>query len=297
MNNRSPPQNHEHLIDTPGCERIGTFELDEFNEDLYWSERVTIELMDHTARRRGRGWLLWLVSIRLAGDAAYIHSLRAVRNELRLHGLSEKVVLDPFSDQEAFEYVARLEPALTQESFVRKLYKRTAGLPLFVAHVVSNLITRKAGSHHRSAGELLPDDVISEEIAEFIGHYNERLSTVQRALFEAAAVCGLRFQVNTLTAVLDKDAASALLARQLGADALLLLTDVDAIDRDFGMDTAEPTHELTLAEARELDLPTGSMGPEMAAASHFAESGGVSGIGRLRDALAILERRAGTYAV
>jgi len=98
-------------------------------------------------------------------------------------------------------------------------------------------------------------------------------------------------------AVIDKDAASALLARQLGADALLLLTDVDALYRDFGKDTAAPIPELTLEEARNLDLPAGSMGPKMAAAADFAESGGVSGIGRLADALAILERRAGTCVV
>ncbi len=98
-------------------------------------------------------------------------------------------------------------------------------------------------------------------------------------------------------AVIDKDAASALLASQLGADALLLLTDVDAIYRDFGKDSAAPIHELTLDEARDLDLPAGSMGPKMAAAGNFAQSGGVSGIGRLEDALAILERRAGTSVV
>ncbi|PHQ13665.1 carbamate kinase [Marinobacter profundi] len=95
-------------------------------------------------------------------------------------------------------------------------------------------------------------------------------------------------------AVIDKDAASALLASQLGADALLLLTDVDAIYRDFGKDTAAPIHELTLDEARKLDLPAGSMGPKMAAAASFAESGSVSGIGQLEDALAILEGGAGT---
>ncbi|HEY9120349.1 MAG TPA: carbamate kinase [Marinobacter sp.] len=100
-----------------------------------------------------------------------------------------------------------------------------------------------------------------------------------------------------IEAVIDKDAASALLASQLGADALLLLTDVDAIYRDFGKDTATPIHELTLDEARKLELPAGSMGPKMAAAGNFAESGGISGIGKLEDALAILERRAGTCVV
>ncbi|MGP9652869.1 carbamate kinase [Halomonas sp. AOP35-4E-18] len=98
-------------------------------------------------------------------------------------------------------------------------------------------------------------------------------------------------------AVIDKDAASALLARQLGADALLLLTDVDAIYRDFGTATAAPIHRLTVAEAKILDLPAGSMGPKLAAAGNFAESGGLSGIGRLEDAVAILERRAGTCIV
>ena len=95
-------------------------------------------------------------------------------------------------------------------------------------------------------------------------------------------------------AVIDKDAASALLARQLDADALLLLTDVDAIYRNFGKDTAAPIHELTLDEARKLDLPAGSMGPKIAAALDFASSGRISGIGRLEDALAILEGKAGT---
>ena len=97
-----------------------------------------------------------------------------------------------------------------------------------------------------------------------------------------------------IEAVIDKDAASALLASQLGADALLLLTDVDAIYRDFGKDTAAPIHKLTLDEARKLDLPAGSMGPKMDAACNFAESGGISGIGRLEDALDILKLRAGT---
>ncbi|MEQ6889000.1 carbamate kinase [Halomonas sp. CS7] len=95
-------------------------------------------------------------------------------------------------------------------------------------------------------------------------------------------------------AVIDKDAASALLARQLGADALLLLTDVDGVYRDYGTDAATPVHALTVAGAREMALPAGSMGPKLAAACDFAENEGISGIGRLVDALAILEGTAGT---
>ncbi|WP_152208136.1 carbamate kinase [Marinobacter changyiensis] len=95
-------------------------------------------------------------------------------------------------------------------------------------------------------------------------------------------------------AVIDKDAASALLARELSAEALLLLTDVDAVYQDFGKDSARPLEQLTVTEARALDMPAGSMGPKLAAACDFADAGGLSGIGRLEDALAILEGRGGT---
>ena len=97
-------------------------------------------------------------------------------------------------------------------------------------------------------------------------------------------------------AVIDKDAASALLAEVLGADALLMLTDVEGILRGFGTDRAERIGHLTPREARALDLPAGSMGPKAEAAARFASSGAgrMAGIGRLSDALAILEGRAGT---
>lgn len=97
-----------------------------------------------------------------------------------------------------------------------------------------------------------------------------------------------------IEAVIDKDAASALLASQLGADALLLLTDVEAVYRDFGTDQSTPLSELTVAEARALEMPAGSMGPKLQAACDFAQAGGISGIGRLQDAVAILDGSAGT---
>lgn len=97
-----------------------------------------------------------------------------------------------------------------------------------------------------------------------------------------------------IEAVIDKDAASALLARQLGADALLLLTDVDAVYQDFGTDDERSISELTPTEAALLDLPAGSMGPKLKAAVSFATNGRRTGIGRLDQALEILAGKAGT---
>jgi carbamate kinase len=96
-------------------------------------------------------------------------------------------------------------------------------------------------------------------------------------------------------AVIDKDRASALLATAVCADALLMLTDVDAVYSGWGDPGAEPIRYITPGEAEILDLPAGSMGPKMQSACRFVRAGGaMAGIGSLHDAAAILRREAGT---
>ncbi len=96
-------------------------------------------------------------------------------------------------------------------------------------------------------------------------------------------------------AVVDKDLAAALLARELEADALLLLTDVPGVERDHGTPRAVPLDRATPAELRALDLPAGSMKPKAEAAARFSEArGGITAICRLEDASLALAREAGT---
>jgi len=99
-----------------------------------------------------------------------------------------------------------------------------------------------------------------------------------------------------IEAVIDKDASSALLADALDADGLVMLTDVEGIMRDFGTDAAALIERLSPEEAEALDLAAGSMGPKAEAAARFAATGQGrrAGIGRLGQALEILEGRAGT---
>ncbi len=98
-----------------------------------------------------------------------------------------------------------------------------------------------------------------------------------------------------IEAVIDKDHATALLAHKLGADALLLLTDVAAVFRDFGTDTQAAIRQMSPEDAARLDLPDGSMAPKVAAAATFVSGRDrFASVGRLEDALAMLEGRAGT---
>jgi carbamate kinase len=96
-------------------------------------------------------------------------------------------------------------------------------------------------------------------------------------------------------AVIDKDLASSLLARELKADALLLLTDVDGVYLDWGRANARRLGQATPAELRRHVFAPGSMGPKVAAACEFVEAGGaIAAIGRLDDAAALLAGQAGT---
>ncbi len=96
-------------------------------------------------------------------------------------------------------------------------------------------------------------------------------------------------------AVIDKDRTSALLGSGLDADALLMLTDVDGVYRDWGTPGQTLLRSLSPAAARNHAFAAGSIGPKVEAAASFVTAGGrLAGIGRIEDALAMLEGRAGT---
>ena len=98
-----------------------------------------------------------------------------------------------------------------------------------------------------------------------------------------------------IEAVIDKDLASALLARQIGADMLLLLTDVDAVSLDFGTPQARRIARAGAASLSAGAFAAGSMRPKIEAATHFAAlTGHPAAIGRLEDAVAMLEGKVGT---
>ena len=100
-------------------------------------------------------------------------------------------------------------------------------------------------------------------------------------------------------AVIDKDLAAVVLARAVGAEGLLLLTDVDAVYRGWGTPEAEPIRRLGVEEAFEgltaKAWPSGSMGPKIRACAEFVRDGGrFAAIGKLEDAAALAWGRAGT---
>jgi carbamate kinase len=96
-------------------------------------------------------------------------------------------------------------------------------------------------------------------------------------------------------AVIDKDLASAVLATDLRADALLIVTDVEAVYADWGTPRQRAITRTTPAELVATQFAEGSMGPKVRAACQFVEqTGGIATIGSIDDAPGLLAGTAGT---
>ncbi len=106
-------------------------------------------------------------------------------------------------------------------------------------------------------------------------------------------------RLSGVEAVIDKDLASALIAEEIGADILMILTGVEKVALDYGKPTQRDIDSMTVAEAREYmaegQFPAGSMGPKIDAVCGFVEKSGgeaiITSLDRMKDAI---ERKTGT---
>jgi carbamate kinase len=96
-------------------------------------------------------------------------------------------------------------------------------------------------------------------------------------------------------AVIDKDLASALLAEDIEADALAIVTDVEAVFADWGTPDQRAIRRATPDALEGTEFASGSMGPKVRAACRFVErTGGLAAIGSINDTAALLRGETGT---
>jgi carbamate kinase len=101
-----------------------------------------------------------------------------------------------------------------------------------------------------------------------------------------------------IEAVIDKDLASELLAREAEADLFVMVTDVDGVYVDWATTDQRKLEKVTPDDLRSLDFAAGSMGPKVEAAARFVERTGMrAAIGGLDEIVQIVEGSAGTQVV
>ncbi|MDX6268664.1 MAG: carbamate kinase [Frankiales bacterium] len=110
-----------------------------------------------------------------------------------------------------------------------------------------------------------------------------------------------RGQLHGVEAVVDKDRTAGLLAVAVGADLLMVLTEVSRVQVGYGTAEARSLSSLSVAEAsawlKAGEFPEGSMGPKIEACVGFVRAGGTAAIGALSEAAAVLAGDAGTRLV
>ena len=184
------------------------------------------------------------------------------------------------------------DPAFaTPSKFVGQVYEQADAERLATER---NWVVRQDGSKWR---RVVPSP-LPREIVE--------VSVIERLLISGVGVicCGgggipvvrdAAGQLQGIEAVIDKDRTAALLAEQLSADVLLLLTDVSAVEIEYGTAAARAIRATSPAELSRLKFPAGSMGPKIEAACSFVDATGhQAAIGRLEDAGALLDGTKGT---
>jgi len=113
-----------------------------------------------------------------------------------------------------------------------------------------------------------------------------------------AWVPGRERTLGGIEAVIDKDQASALLARDLDIDLLVMATDVDGVYADWGTADQRKLGRVTPDDLRGQGFAAGSMGPKVDAAVRFVEATGKrAAIGALADIEQIVDGEAGTSVV
>ena len=103
-------------------------------------------------------------------------------------------------------------------------------------------------------------------------------------------------KLSGIEGVIDKDRTAALIAEQIQADALIILTDVDGIYEDYRNPKQQQIKQASVVALEATEFPAGSMGPKVEAACLFvSNTGGISAIGSLSNLLGIVNKESGTH--
>ena len=199
-------------------------------EDLHWSDHATVQALAYLARRRGPSPVLIIGTFRPTELIVQQHPLAGLRHELKLHKLCDEIALEPLSERDLGDWLARRLGARPPEAFIHELHAHTAGLPLFAAHLVDEW-TQADALACVDDNWRLPDPrgaAVPGGIAHVIDRHVSGLTPDEQRLLGAASVGGLEFSSLCLSEVLDRDADEVAVALESLAERLpwLRVTDM-----------------------------------------------------------------------
>jgi DNA-binding winged helix-turn-helix (wHTH) protein/tetratricopeptide (TPR) repeat protein len=201
-------------------------------EDVHWADFSTLDLLSALARRRGPARLMVVATYRPAEIwAADDHPLRGVVQGLLTAGLCREVTLDFLDEAAVVEFLgARFGDGRLPAALAGRLHQRTDGHPLFLVHLVDDLVAQgvitgepgtwrfsgdAAASGVGAGEESVPgwlavlETQIPQTVRAMIEAHLQRLDRSARHVLEAAAVAGVEFSAAAVAAATGTDVVHA----------------------------------------------------------------------------------------
>jgi len=179
-------------------------------EDLQWVDRSTLDLLSTLARRRAPAKLM-LVATERPLDMIPDHPLKALKQEMLLHGLCRENILDPLGEAEVAEYLAAESSGATLPHGLAELvYRHSEGNPLIMLATLEHMTERNLISRENGAWELrvpLAEIALAtpEKLRPMIEAQADRLSKEQREALDTASVAGAAFSARVCAAAAGVD--------------------------------------------------------------------------------------------
>lgn len=182
-------------------------------EDLHWSDYATLDLLAALARRHEQARLLVIGTYRPVDVIVSGHPLKAVRQELQIHGQCQELALELLSEDEVAEYLSRrfvMTMSDQRAALARMIHRRTDGNPLFIVNVVSDVVRQGFLTERNGRWELRVEieavgNTVPENVRHMIDQQVERLSDKERHLLEVGSVVGMEFSSAVVAAALEDD--------------------------------------------------------------------------------------------
>ncbi len=181
-------------------------------EDLHWSDYATLDVLSRFARRRQNAAVLILATYRPTDLLASDHPLRALHNELQIHGQCFQLALDRLSEAEVEQYLAlRFGAGDLARSLMPALMRRTGGHPLFVVSLIDYFIDRGEiiaidGVWRLAPGKTPSQQGMPRDLREMIARQIDRLPPEEQRLLEVASAIGVEFSAAAVAGGMNRDA-------------------------------------------------------------------------------------------
>lgn len=246
-----------------------------------------------TAANDPEPWPLDVLDAETEGMIGYVIE-QEIRNALHLHSSSAGGVKRPLASILTMVRVDPQDPAMQNPTkFVGPVYSPEDASKL--AQQRGWTFKPDGAPHHqrRVVPSPLPQQIIQLEPIKWL----LEKGSVVIAAGGGGIPCAenAKGELEGVEAVIDKDLASSLLAKQLQADAFIMLTDVDAVFLNYGTKDAKAIKQANPDEMDYRQFAAGSMGPKVQAACEFAkETGKRAYIGGLANLEGLLKGESGT---